>query len=186
MSVLRHKPFAHIFDDAPKYMRAPDQRCDHASCAEEGTYRAPKNRDGEVLWLCLSHVREYNSSWNYYSDIPDEAIEGHIRNNIVWDRPSWPLNNSYTQRDLRDPFDLEELQKSTKRKSAPATKKLSERVEIALRIFSLGYPYTLSALKIRYRELVKLYHPDIHKDDPACIEQLQKINESYKILREAF
>lgn len=38
------------------------------------------------------------------------------------------------------------------------------------------------AIKNRYRELVKQYHPDIHKDNPEAAKKMAEINEAYETL----
>jgi len=187
MTALRQSPFAHIFEDAPQYIRAEGQHCEHPHCTEEGIHRAPKDRQGDVLWFCLQHVREYNAKWNYYHDVVDDAgIEACIRRNITWERPSWPLHQGHT-RDVHDPFDLEELRRQAraKKQSQAIKKTLSSAQADALALFNLGYPYVLGELKKRYRQLVKEYHPDTHNNDPHYVEMIQKINQAYQLLKKA-
>src|SRR5262249_33363549 len=51
-------------------------RCEHPSCNDRASYRAPKGR----LWpnqyhlFCLKHVKEYNSVYNHFDGLkPPEA-----------------------------------------------------------------------------------------------------------------
>lgn len=37
-------------------------------------------------------------------------------------------------------------------------------------------------IKQAYRELVKKYHPDLHKDDPEAPEKMAEVNEAYEVL----
>src|SRR5450756_176012 len=37
-------------------------------------------------------------------------------------------------------------------------------------------------IKKAYRELVKKYHPDLHKDDPQAPRQMSDVNEAYDML----
>ena len=44
---------------------------------------------------------------------------------------------------------------------------------MALETFDLTPPLTMSALKARYKELVKRHHPDAHGGDKAAEERLK-------------
>ena len=67
------------------------RRCQHPGCDAAGVYRAPRSPQhlDEYRWFCLDHVREFNKSWNYFEDWSEEDIEAQIRNDGVWDRPTW-------------------------------------------------------------------------------------------------
>jgi hypothetical protein len=67
--------------------------CSRVGCTEHGEYRAPVTPDStdDHYWFCLEHVREYNKAWNYCAGRSDEEIESMIRDNVVGERPTWPL-----------------------------------------------------------------------------------------------
>ena len=48
----------------------------------------------------------------------------------------------------------------------------------------LGVPKGASQddIKKAYRELVKKYHPDLHKDDPGAPKHMAEVNEAYERL----
>src|SRR5476649_751525 len=52
---------------------------------------------------------------------------------------------------------------------------------------SLGVPRTASAdeLKKTYRNLARLYHPDVAKDKKRSEEKFKEINEAYEVLSDA-
>ena len=68
--------------------------CDHKNCKKIGEYKAPKSRSNlkNYYYFCLNHVKEYNKSWDFYKGLSVDEIELSLRKDIVWDRPSWPLN----------------------------------------------------------------------------------------------
>ena len=79
-----------FFDDTPVKVRG----CDRPGCSCAGDYRAPKSRElSDYYWFCLDHVREYNKAWDYFAGLSSDAIEAHIRNASVWERPTWPLGD---------------------------------------------------------------------------------------------
>ena len=72
---------------------AATRLCDHPGCASGGEYRAPRSRFAldTFFWFCLDHVRLFNAQWNYYAGMSAREIEAEIRNDTVWQRPTWPL-----------------------------------------------------------------------------------------------
>lgn len=53
-------------------------------------------------------------------------------------------------------------------------------LQASLTVFDLGERATLREIKVRHRELVKRYHPDVGNElDP---ELIQKVNAAYRVL----
>lgn len=171
--------------------------CDHPDCGEAGEYRAPKSRDrlDDYHWFCLDHVREYNRAWNYYAGMSQEEIEFETRRDTTWQRPTWPLGmrvggyRRFAKGDsgLHDGFgvfaggDGRESRHETGCRAAgfhPASHEAR-----ALAVIDLDPPLTLTHLKARYKELVKLHHPDANGGDKLAEERLKDINEAYATLK---
>jgi DnaJ domain len=170
---------------------APGRRCDHPGCAETGEFRAPRSRSAlhEYLWFCLDHVRLYNASWNYYDGMSAEDIEREIRQDTVWQRPSWPLGQRgfrYQMRFKGDGlFDLEDDEPAANVNGAARHHPASPEAR-ALAVFDLNEPVSLSDVKARYKELVKRHHPDAHGGDKAAEERLKIINQAYSTLKACY
>ena len=66
------------------------------TCNKEGEFRAPKSRIllNEYYFFCLEHVKEYNKSWDFYKGLSVNQIENSMREDIIWNRPSWPLKGN--------------------------------------------------------------------------------------------
>jgi DnaJ domain len=161
--------------------------CDHPGCRSAGEYRAPRSREDlrNYYWFCLDHVRSYNASWNYYAGMNEAQIEAELRKDMVGQRPSWKFGDRVAWRfgnGVRDfgLFDFEEAPRS-KPRARPATPQ-----ELALETFDLTLPLTLAALKARYKQLVKLHHPDAHGGDKAAEERLKIINRAYATLKASY
>ena len=171
---------------------APAARlCDHPGCASSGDYRAPRSRDrlDAFYWFCLDHVRAYNSRWNYYAGMSAAEIEAEIRNDTVWQRPTWPLGSRISalfSARLRDfgVFGVEDEDSASARRDRNK-RPLSEQ-EQALAVFDLALPLTMSGLKARYKELVKLNHPDAHGGSREAEERLKVINQAYSTLKTSY
>ena len=84
------------------------KKCDSPKCNEKGEFRAPKSRVmlNEYFYFCLDHIKEYNKSWDFYRGMSVEQIEHSMRSDTFWDRPSWPLKNSF--KNIFDEFLLPE------------------------------------------------------------------------------
>ena len=72
------------------------KKCDNSNCNQNGDFRAPKSRLklNEYYFFCLEHVREYNKSWDFYKGLSVNQIENSMRDDIIWNRPSWPLKGN--------------------------------------------------------------------------------------------
>lgn len=164
--------------------------CDHPGCAGAGAYRAPRSRDrlDVFYWFCLDHVRDYNARWNYYAGMSASEIEAEIRNDTVWQRPTWPFGSRVGVRfDARwrdyGMFGFED-------EDAPGRERARKRPmsehERALAVFDLELPFTFPELKTRYKELVKLHHPDAHGGDRDAEERLKVVNQAYATLKTSY
>jgi hypothetical protein len=165
---------------------APGRTCDAVGCAEAGAYRAPKSRSGsrDFHWFCLDHVREFNASWDYYRGMSPAEIEAQLRADTSWQRPSWPLGR-LGQTSRFDEAVQNELQAfafgARSKPEAPPT--VPAELREALRILGLTWPVSLTALKVKYKELAKLHHPDANGGDKRSEEILKSVNLAYATLR---
>ena len=140
-------------------------------------------------WFCLDHVREYNRGWDFYKGMSESQIEGALRQDTGWQRPTWPLGrlggNRLNPEILRDPFSIlsEHGPGAAPRKPAPEPAKPPPELRAALDLLDLGWPVDSQALKARYKELAKRYHPDTNHGDRSAEERLKDINRAYSLLR---
>ena len=169
------------------------RHCDVTGCGAFGEFRAPRARDKltEYYWFCLDHVRAYNAAWDYYKGMGPEEIEAARRADMVGWRPTWPLG---TPRGRHDQIDPEHLRAAFSRlfdedmfaghQDAPsrAPKPITPEEE-ALAVMNLEVGVTPDQIKARYKELVKLHHPDANGGDKAAEERLKSINQAYTFLK---
>lgn len=176
---------------------APLRACDHADCDEPGEFRAPRSREqlNEYLWFCLEHVREYNKAWNYYAGMTQEEVEAETRRDTTWQRPTWPLGmrvGGYRRfmrstTSIHDGFGFfygEDGKQAQHHASARAAGLHPDSPGArALAIMDFDPPLNLTRLKARYKELVKLNHPDANGGDKLAEERLKDINQAYATLK---
>lgn len=166
------------------------RHCDHPDCREAGDYRAPKSRDAlnDYYWFCLDHVREYNAAWNFYAGMGPDEIEALLRNDVTWDRPTWPLGQRSSggfridPAKVKDGFGIfgEEFTESGHERSPTAGPELS-----AMREMNLSAPLTIEQVRARYRELCKIHHPDANGGAKEAEERFKRIGQAYKTLMES-
>ena len=58
--------------------------CDWENCSEIGEYKAPVEKDNSKKYrlLCLSHVKEFNKNWNYFSGMNDDQVLDFLKSDI--------------------------------------------------------------------------------------------------------
>ncbi|CAO3423831.1 DnaJ domain-containing protein [Azospirillum doebereinerae] len=176
--------------------RGATRVCDHPECVAAGEHRAPKSRGtlNEYWWFCLDHVREYNRAWDYYAGMSSDQIEAEVRRDTTWQRPSWPMGKwSAQEKYLRDRvlhgFSFEfghDPGKSRDEEKAHRRHHARTAEEEALALLELAPPVDFPAIKTRYRELAKRYHPDANGGDRAAEEKLKEINLAYNTLKACY
>ena len=170
------------------------RECDHPECHLPAKHRAPKSRDrlDEDNWFCLEHVREYNTAWNFCAGMDSAEIEPEIRQDTVWRRPTWPMGSGPNERRWRfireggvaDGFGA--FQSDTGAHADPKgvwRPRANSPEGRAFRILGLDPSASLSEVKMKYKELVKVHHPDINGGDKLAEERLKDINDAYATLR---
>ena len=171
------------------------KKCDSPKCNEKGEYRAPKSRVmlNKYFYFCLDHIKEYNKSWDFYKGMSVEQIENSMKSDTFWDRPSWPLKNSF--KNIFDEFNeyVEDFVKNDDDKINDTyfkNKLLDESLTIdeakALKELDLKMPISLEKIKKNYKKLVKIFHPDVNGNNKDAEEKFKQINESYKLLLKKF
>jgi hypothetical protein len=176
--------------------------CGHPGCALAGLYRAPqgRGREGQYFHFCLDHVRAYNASYNYFKDMPDEAIAAYQKADLYGHRPTWRMgvngsaahegakhHEAFADATLDDAFGLFGRRGfSEGRGPAKETSpRLGNAARKALDTLGVEPGVDKAALKARYKELVKRLHPDANGGDRSHEDQLREIINAYNYLRMA-
>ena len=158
--------------------------CDHAGCTGEGRFRAPKRADSDdFYWFCLDHIRSYNGNWNYFAGWDGEAIDRFRRDAVTGHRPTWRLGQrgvDWQRLRLEDPFDT--LRVGGADSADMALAPLPENQRRALAILNLDRTASLQEIKMRYKQLVKRFHPDVNGGDKKAEESFKTITEAYNQL----
>ncbi len=184
---------------AEQETRAP--RCQWDGCEEPGTHRAPvgRAREGEYFRFCFDHVREYNKNFNYFSGLGNEDIARFQREALTGHRPTWKMGSgsqaqysadfatarsgsaAYHGR-VGDPFGLFS---KDRRDHQPRERKLRTLEAKAMETLGLPHNATGEDIKSRYKELVKLHHPDANGGDRSSEERFRDVLQAYRVLKQA-
>ena len=172
------------------------RKCDKDNCNEKGEFKAPKSRAmlNEYYFFCIVHIKEYNKSWDFYKGLSVNQIENSMRQDTIWNRPSWPLKGSpYKVIEQINIFFNEDnedinltMDNETFFKNKLLDEKLTREENNALFILKLKLPLTLDKIKKNYKKLVKIFHPDVNGNNKKAEEKFKEINNSYKIILHKF
>ena len=172
-----------------------DAPCSEPGCREPGEFRAPMSPGtfdgpGAWRWLCLDHVREFNAHYNYFTGMSSDEIEAQQRPFAGWERETRAFATSGADRpprwaDFSDPLDaisgrFRNRPRDDERKDG---KPLSGDDRRALKELGLDVDADRKALRTRYSELVRKYHPDKNGGDRSFEKKLQAVIEAYQHLR---
>ena len=170
--------------------------CDFEGCNEKGEFKAPKSRMrlNEYYFFCLNHVKEYNKSWDFYKGLSVNQIESSMREDTIWNRPSWPLkgNPNKVMEQINNFFNLEfnEFKRNSKDNDFFKNKLIDENLTSdefkSITILRLKLPLSLEKIKKNYKKLVKIFHPDVNGNNKKAEEKFKEINNSYRTLLNKF
>lgn len=140
--------------------------------------------------MCLDHVREHNSRYNYFTGMSPEEIEAAQSPVAGWERstrafaaagadppPAWS--------DYKDPLDAISGRFGTRRQATTAPSRFSSIEKQALHVLGLGDDTDLHAVRKRYSELVRRYHPDRNGGDRRHEGKLGQVLEAWQLLKVA-
>jgi DnaJ domain len=176
--------------------------CQWRGCDACATHRAPRGRgrDGQYFLFCLEHVRQFNASYNYFQGMSDAEVEAFAKSAITGHRPTWRLGENGTaapetgaggsrwDRLTRESADLHDLLRRGARRGAPegpVQRTLKPLERKAMEALHLPETADKPTVKARFKELVKLHHPDANGGDKGSEEKLREIIQAYNYLKQA-
>jgi curved DNA-binding protein CbpA len=180
--------------------RKPQERqgpCEWPDCTKPGQHKAPKGRnlEGQYVWFCLDHVKDYNKAYNYFDGMPEGAVLDWQKDSALGHRPTWRLgeNSWATHRAgkrpasggyrhnarVGDPFTILGGEADP---TKPA-RSIRNAERKALDTLGLDETATPDQIKAQYKTLVKRLHPDANGGSRAMEDKLKEVIQSYDYLR---
>jgi hypothetical protein len=170
--------------------------CEHPGCAGPGEFRAPAGTGrrpgfdgpGDWRWLCLDHVREFNAGYNYFQGMSTDEISAAQNPYGGWDRETRAFGSGGASppprwADFTDPLDAI----GARFRAAPAQNEREARFSAEdrrfLKVLGLGTDVDRRALRQRYLDLVRRFHPDRNGGDRSHEKALQAVIEAYTQLK---
>ena len=167
-------------------------RCAVPGCSEAGEFRAPLtpggfDGPGTYRFMCLDHVRQHNSAYNFFSGMSPDEIEAAQSPIAGWDRrvrafahagsdpaPAWA--------DFKDPLDAISA-RFRPGHSRASIQRFDAREREAMGVLGLADDADRHALRKRYSELVRRFHPDRNGGDRSHEKMLRRVIEAYQLLK---
>ena len=169
-------------------------KCAVPGCDAPGEFKAPlepANFDGPGEWrfLCLDHVREHNAAYNFFEGMSPDEITRAQSPLAGWDRPSrkFAANGADPPprwSDFADPLEAISGRFGNVRARTKPSRFSKEELR-ALSVLGLGEDSGLHAIRQRYSNLVRRYHPDKNGGDRRHEAKLGEVIAAYQLLRKA-
>jgi hypothetical protein len=174
-----------------------DRACDQPGCTAHGEFRAPPadgrrggfDGPGDWRWLCLDHVRAFNAGYNFFEGMSTEEIEAFQTPYGGWDRQTRVFTGDPSPppkwADFADPLDAIGARFRRPVSDAPRAdgRELSTGDRKNLGILGLAADSDRRALRVRYAELLRRFHPDHNGGDRSHEKALQAVIEAYTQLK---
>jgi len=192
--------------EAERAARERQPPCQWKGCDKPGPHRAPmgRGRDGQYFQFCVDHVRQYNQSYNYFEGMNDSEVADFQKDAMTGHRPTWKMGAGVKGEATRegegggaaargrrgkgpqDPHEFFAWREEKARAQAAQGRRAVRPLE-KKSLDTLGLPETASKIEVkaRFKELVKLHHPDANGGDTRSEEKLREIIQAYNYLKTA-
>jgi hypothetical protein len=147
---------------------------------------------GAWRWLCLDHVREHNARYNFFEGMSPEEIEAAQSPIAGWERATRAFAHAGTDpappwSDFKDPLDAisGRFGPRFRDRAQSSHSRFSGEEQQALHVLGLGQESDLHAVRKRYSELVRRYHPDRNGGDRRHETRLGQVIDAWQLLKKA-
>jgi DnaJ domain len=179
-------------------VRGSRAHCAHPGCPEAGEFRAPDlsgraaspNGPGDYQYLCLDHVREFNTRYDWFTGMSAEEIMAAQSPMHMWAsetrafRSTAGVDSPPKWADFHDPLDaISARYKERMAKPRVDGHILSPEDRSALKTLGLGEDAGCKELRSAYATLVRSYHPDKNGGDRRYEKALDNVVRAYQHLR---
>ena len=184
-------------EDDVHALKPGERPCEWPGCRVAATARAPKSREmmNEHYWFCQPHAAEYNKNWDFFAGMSEGEVAAAQAARLTGERPTWQFKASRMSREAAafaakmgsganaDPLGVFG---STAAARPPAqARHLGKLERRALEELDLDDAADSNAVRVRYLELVKRFHPDSNGGDRSTEQKLGRVLRAYKTLKAA-
>ena len=165
--------------------------CAWENCFEIGEYRAPTEKDNSKKYklLCLSHIKEFNKNWNYFSDMSENEIFDFLKSDMTWHKPTQSFSSSDNffkilwNNALKD--DLKSANFINKQNNLKKFKFNNNDIK-AFSVLGISVGLKWSKVQAKFKKLVKKFHPDMNAGNKKYEDKLKVITLAYTQLKNTY
>ena len=165
--------------------------CAWENCFEIGEYRAPTEKDNSKKYklLCLSHIKEFNKNWNYFSDMSENEIFDFLKSDMTWHKPTQSFSSSDNffkilwNNALKD--ELKSANFINKQNNLKKFKFNNNDIK-AFRVLGISVGLKWNKVQEKFKKLVKKFHPDMNAGNKKYEDKLKVITLAYTQLKNTY
>lgn len=174
--------------------------CNAPGCDQPGEFRAPGVRasgfdgPGDYRWFCLDHIRAFNAGYDFFAGMTPDEILAAQSPLAGWDthsrafRPDAGIDAAPRWADFADPLEAIAARAKARRQDHRNAQEAAQRgigpeERAAYEVLGLAFDADRRALRSRYSELVRRYHPDRNGGDRSHEGRLQQVVDAYNRLK---
>jgi hypothetical protein len=181
----------------PKTTREPNgPKCQWDGCENPGTHKAPVGGAAEGLYLvfCAEHSKQYNKGYDYSPGNSDPIIAKYQLDAAAGRIPARGVRMGQQNREMPLPSSVPsgsakslrargKAGQSTGANHLPQQRKLRPLEAQAFEALALSQTATADDIRRRYKERLKLDHPDANSGDRGSEDRLHATISAYRILK---
>lgn len=184
------------------HLKPGEKKCDWPGCIVAGQTKAPKSRDmlNDHYWFCVRHAGEYNKNWDFFAGMTEADVRKAQEDRFTGGRPTWSFKASRNSReaaakikasgpaDFSDPlgvFSASQRKAAQEAEQVAHQRKLGKIERAALSDLDMDAAAEPAAIRARYTELLRRFHPDLNAGDRGAEGKLQRVIKAYKTLKAA-
>ena len=163
--------------------------CDWNNCLEEGSYKAPVEKDNSRKYrmLCLNHVKEFNKNWNYFEGMNDNQIYEFVKSDMTWHKQtqSFGSSDNFFKILWNNALKSELHNKKLNGKFNEINKFNNNDVK-AFGILGVSIGIKWEKIQKKFKKLVKKFHPDMNAGNKKYEDKLKIITLAYTQLKNTY
>ncbi len=179
---------------SPSPSQATGPKCQWDGCEKSGTHRAPVGSGAEGLYLlfCLEHVTDYNKGYSFTTPPSNADVARYQKEATTGARPTWgkrvsaatetPLPSSVRSGSAKT-LNARKADRQGQTRIGAQQRKLKVLEAKAFETLGLSSQATSQEIKSRYKERLKMHHPDANDGDRNSEDALRSSIEAYRILK---
>lgn len=170
-------------------------KCQWDGCAKVGTHRAPVGPGAEGLYLlfCLEHVKEYNKGYSFTAAPSSPEVARYQKEAVEGSRATFGTRVSEAT-EIPIPSTVRSgsaktlnARRTTKQQQAQTSKLHKRKLKVleakAFETLGLSPEATPEEIRSRYKERLKMHHPDANQGNRTSEDELRASIEAHKILK---